>query len=399
MGLLAGPAMGPGSWGALDERRMAEALALADEAVGLSDPNPRVGCVLGFDDGRVIGRGHTQPAGQAHAEAMALRDAAASGADTRGATAWVTLEPCAHHGRTPPCSDALIGAGISRVVLACADPFPAVAGRGAQRLQAAGIEVQVAPEPIRRLAIDQNIGFHARQLRGRPWVRLKLAASLDGRTALANGVSQWITGEEARTDGHRWRRRAAAVVTGIGTVLGDDPRLDVRLVPTALQPLRVVMDRTWRTPLSARVLAEPGRALVVGADRVDPDALRRRQRLSERALTQAVEPAPTPEAVAQLLQTQACNEVHVEAGATLSGAWLRSGLVDEILVYLAPLLLGPGRPLADLPGLRTMEGSLRWTPGDLWLVGSDAAWRLINPASLDVSESVSRMSRNLTVLP
>ena len=207
---------------------MHEALALAQAAIGLSEPNPRVGCVITEVDGRVLGRGHTQQAGGAHAEVMALRDVQARGETARGATAHVTLEPCSHHGRTPPCCDALIEAGIARVVMAVEDPNPLVAGQGAARLRAAGIVVETGP--LAAEARELNIGFFSRMQRGRPWVRLKAAVSLDGRTALNNGASQWITGAAARVDGHAFRKRAGAVLTGVGTVLDDNPRLDVRLV-------------------------------------------------------------------------------------------------------------------------------------------------------------------------
>ena len=256
---------------------MREALALAAHAVGLSDPNPRVGCVIVGADGRLAGRGHTQEAGGAHAEVMALRDAAARGVDVRGATVYVTLEPCSHHGRTPPCADALVAAGVGRVVIALRDPNPLVSGRGAARLEAAGIAVEWGGggEESREL----NIGFVSRMERGRPWLRLKAAVSLDGRTALADGTSQWITGEAARADGHAWRKRASAVLTGVGTVREDDPRLDVRLVATARQPLRVVVDSRLETPPSARILAPPGSVLVYAA----VDDAERRQALEDRA--------------------------------------------------------------------------------------------------------------------
>ena len=218
----------------LDRDRLHQAQALAEHAVGLSDPNPRVGCVIGLADGTVLGQGWTRQAGGPHAEVVALRDAAAQGGRLRGATAWVTLEPCAHHGRTPPCCDALIDAGVARVVASVADPFPGVAGAGFARLRAAGIDVLEAGGVFAEVTRELNIGFFSRIERGRPWVRMKLAASLDGRTALPDGRSQWITGEAARRDGHAWRRRAGAVLTGIGTVLADNPRLDVREVPTEL---------------------------------------------------------------------------------------------------------------------------------------------------------------------
>ena len=219
---------------------MHEALALAQHAIGLSEPNPRVGCVVTAPDGRVIGRGFTQQAGGAHAEVMALRDVLARGGSARGATAHVTLEPCSHHGRTGPCCDALVDAGIARVVMALQDPNPLVAGQGAARLRAAGVVVDegLLADESREL----NIGFFSRMQRGRPWVRMKAAITLDGRTALENGASQWITGEAARADGHAWRRRAGAILTGVGTVLDDNPRLDVRLIETAHQPLRVIVD-------------------------------------------------------------------------------------------------------------------------------------------------------------
>ncbi len=248
---------------------MRRALALAERAVGLSDPNPRVGCVIVGADGSPLGEGHTQAAGQAHAEVMALRDVAARGHDARGATAFITLEPCSHHGRTPPCADALVDAGIARAVVAVGDPNPLVAGQGLERLRAAGVQVDMADEAAAEASRELNIGFFSRMARGRPWVRLKIAASLDGRTALADGTSQWITGESARRDGHAWRKRAGAVLTGVGTVLDDDPRLDVRLVETAHQPTRVIVDSRLQTPPGARILQPPGRVLVYGAARED----------------------------------------------------------------------------------------------------------------------------------
>jgi len=236
---------------------MREALALAELAIGVSDPNPRVGCVIVGADGTVLGRGTTQAAGQAHAEVMALRDAASSGADVRGASVFVSLEPCSHHGRTPPCADALVAAGVGRVVMAMRDPNPLVTGAGAARLETAGIVVEAGLRAAE--AHELNIGFVSRMTRGRPWLRMKVAVSLDGRTALADGRSQWITGEAARADGHAWRKRAGAVLTGVGTVRDDDPRLDVRHVKTARQPLRVVVDSRLETPPEARIVAPPGR--------------------------------------------------------------------------------------------------------------------------------------------
>src|SRR4051794_21150441 len=246
---------------------MRQALALAGQAVGLTQPIPRVGCVLVGADGAVLGHGHTQRAGGPHAEIMALRDAGQAGRDVRGATAYVTLEPCSHHGRTGPCCDALVTAGIARVVASVQDPNPRVAGDGFRRLQAAGIAVETGPGAAE--SRELNLGFFSRMQRGRPWVRMKIAASLDGRTALDNGASQWITSEPARADGHAWRARAGAVLTGIGTVLEDNPRLDVRHVPALRQPDVVVVDSRLETPVDAKVFLG-GRRLFVYAAIDDP---------------------------------------------------------------------------------------------------------------------------------
>lgn len=360
----------------LDHARLLEALALAEGSIGLTDPNPRVGCVIGHEDGRVLGRGATQRAGEAHAEVMALRDAAAAGHDLRGATAWVTLEPCAHHGRTPPCCDALVAAGIARVVVALGDPFPQVAGAGIARLRAAGVQVGMADDDIATAARELNIGFLSRVQRGRPWVRLKIAASLDGRTALANGASQWITGPEARADGHAWRRRAGCVLTGIGTVLDDDPRLDVRLVPTALQPMRAVLDSRLRTPPGARLLAAPGRALVYTASDDEPAAMALRAAGAEVRRHAGPQGGVDLPAVLADLAGLGVNELHVEAGARLNGALLSAGLVDELLVYSAPLLLGEGRGMAALGPFETLAQGLRWRYVDVQPLGADLRSRL-----------------------
>ena len=354
----------------LDRTRLLEALALAEASIGVTDPNPRVGCIVGHADGRVLGRGATQRAGEAHAEVMALRDAAAAGADVRGATAWVTLEPCAHHGRTPPCCDALVAAGVARVVVAVGDPFPQVAGAGIARLRAAGIEVALADADIAGAARELNIGFFSRVERGRPWVRMKVATSLDGRTALANGASQWITGPEARADGHAWRRRAGCVLTGIGTVLDDDPRLDVRLVPTTLQPLRAVVDTRLRTPPAARLLAPPGRARIYTAANDERAAAALRAAGAE-LLRLPGAGGVDLQAVIDELGAAGVNELHVEAGARLNGALLSAGLVDELLVYLAPQLLGEGRPLAALGPFETLEQGLRWRFVEAVALGTD----------------------------
>ena len=349
------------------------ALALAELSIGLSDPNPRVGCVMINADGTVVGSGHTQAAGQAHAEVMALRDAASRGLDVRGATAYVTLEPCAHHGRTPPCCDALIAAGLARVVAAAGDPNPQVAGQGMARLRAAGIATQLGL--LEDEAHELNIGFFSRMQRGRPCVRMKIAASLDGRTALLNGVSQWITTAPARADGHAWRKRAAAVLTGIGTVRGDDPRLDVRLVETSRQPLRVVIDSRLETPLSARLLAPPGQVLIycAVAPSIRPDLVAAGAELIELAGPGGKVNLP---GVLVDLARRGINELHVEAGEKLNGSLLREGLVDELLVYLAPKLIGPGLGLAALPTLTTLADLPAWRWVDCTPVGDDLRLRL-----------------------
>ena len=332
---------------------MHEALALAQRAIGLSDPNPRVGCVLTTADGRVIGRGHTQQAGGAHAEVMALRDATAHGESAHGATAWVSLEPCAHHGRTPPCCDALIEAGVARVVIAVEDPNPLVAGQGAARLRAAGIAVEGGE--LGDDARELNIGFFARMQRGRPWVRLKAAVSLDGRSALNNGASQWITGPDARADGHAWRKRAGALLTGVGTVLDDDPRLDVRLVETALQPRRVIVDSRLETPPDARILDAPGAVRIYAA----ATDTARRDALEARGAQIALQPGPNGKvdlpAMLADLAALGINELHVEAGHKLNGSFVHEGLVDEYLIYIAPKLLGTGRELAAFGPLERLQ--------------------------------------------
>ncbi|MEJ5988380.1 bifunctional diaminohydroxyphosphoribosylaminopyrimidine deaminase/5-amino-6-(5-phosphoribosylamino)uracil reductase RibD [Ramlibacter sp. PS3R-8] len=342
------------------DRWMQEALALAARAVGFCEPNPRVGCVIVTADGtRELGRGHTQAAGQAHAEIMALRDAAARGEDVRGATVFVTLEPCAHHGRTGPCCDALVAAGVGRVVASLTDPNPLVAGQGFARLRAAGVTVETGPGADESRAL--NIGFFSRMVRGLPWVRMKIAASLDGQTALENGRSQWITGEAARADGHAWRARAGAVLTGIGTVQEDDPRLDVRLAPVGQQPPLVVVDSKLQTPPGA-ALFQAGRPVWIYAAE---DRAPERAALEGRGalVTQLPGPGGKVDLAALLkdLAARGVNELHVEAGFKLNGSLVREGLVDEFLLYFAPKLLGAGRgmvnfgPLGELAGAVALE--------------------------------------------
>lgn len=365
-----------------DEALLLRAVSLAEQSIGLSDPNPRVGCVLHTADGSLAGEGFTQQAGGPHAEVMAMRAAVAAGRSLAGGTAWVSLEPCAHHGRTPPCADALIAAGLARVVVALTDPYDQVAGRGIARLRAAGITVDLADAgPARDAAQALNIGFLSRVVRGRPWVRMKLAASLDGRTALPDGRSQWITGAAARADGHAWRRRAQAVLTGVGTVLADDPQLDVRLVPTQRQPLRVVVDSRLNLPPTARMLAVPGGVLVIAADHQP-----QRQAALQAAGAQ-VRLLPGPAGRVDLagllaqLASEGVGELHIEAGATLNGALLAAGLVDELLVYTAPMLIGPGRPLAELPLLPALELATRFQFTDARLLDTDLRLLLRRPGA------------------
>lgn len=360
------------SFSASDQVAMAQALALAEQAIGLTEPNPRVGCVISDGRGRVLGTGHTQQAGGPHAEVMALRAAQAEGHDVRGATVHVTLEPCAHHGRTPPCADALVAAGVGRVVAAVLDPNPLVAGQGLARLQAAGI--QVAHGLLADAARELNIGFFSRMLRGRPWVRLKVAASLDGRTALPDGTSQWITGPQARTDGHAWRRRAGAVLTGIGTVREDNPRLDVRLVPTARQPLRVVLDARLDTPPAARLLDPPGEVLLLcTAEALDSPraAPLQRPHVALQAIATDRNGWIDLPAVLDTLGRRGINELHIEAGQHLNGSFVRAGLVDEFLVYLAPRLIGAGRDMAAFGPLAQIADAPPLVFTDLARIGAD----------------------------
>lgn len=348
---------------------MDRALALAVRGLFTAPPNPRVGCVV-VRDGVVLGEGfHLQP-GSAHAEIDALADVRGRGHDPRGATLFVNLEPCNHHGRTPPCVDAIIDAGIIRVVAAMADPDPVAAG-GAERLRAAGIAVDIGLAA--EAALDLNPGFVSRVTRGRPWVRLKVAASLDGRTALLSGDSQWITSAEARADGHAWRARASAVLTGIGTVLQDDPRLTVRDVETPRQPQRVIVDRHGQTPASARILEGAGALIVTNGER-------------NQAWPAQVESLALPDAhgrvdlvaMMQALGGRGINELHVEAGARLNGALLEADLVDEILLYVAPRVIGdPARGAFARPvALTALAGTESFAWHDIHRVGADLRLRL-----------------------
>ena len=352
---------------------MNQALGLAAQALFLSSPNPRVGCVLVTPDGRVIGHGFTQQAGGPHAEVMALRDAAAAGADVRGATAYVTLEPCAHQGRTGPCCDALVAAGIAKVVASLQDPNPLVAGAGFARLRAAGVVVEVGPGAAQ--SRELNIGFFSRMLRGTPWVRLKVASSLDGTTALTNGASQWITSPEARADGQAWRARACAVLTGIGTVLADNPRLDVRDVSTPRQPQLVVLDSRLRTPPNAQLFVADRPTTICAGGHFDTEFSARQAVLEARGATvlqlRGADDRVDLPALLRALGARGINELHVEAGHRLNGALLRAGLVDELLLYLAPKLLGPGRGMADIGPLQVLSEGIALEWRDVQRIGPD----------------------------
>ncbi len=354
---------------------MGQALAMAQTALYSTAPNPRVGCII-VRNGEVLGSGATQPVGGDHAEIMALEQARRSHRKIHGATVYLTLEPCSHHGRTPPCADALVKAGPARVVVAMRDPNPAVAGAGVARLRAAGIEVQVGVAAD--AALELNPGFVSRMLRQRPWVWLKLASSLDGRIALPNGESRWITGESARADGHHWRARSCVVLTGAGTVAADDPLLNVRHIPTSRQPVRAIVDTRFEISEQARIF--DGDPVWLFTCR---DAAAKAQRLAARN----VEVITVPEAqgrvdlhaVLEWMAAREINEVHVEAGSRLSGAFLQAGCVDELLVYLAPCLLGEGIPMAGMPAPDSLEQVRRFRLMDLQRLGEDVRLRLRDP--------------------
>ena len=350
-----------------DTQAMRFALQLAGQSMYITSPNPRVGCVI-VRDSHIIAQGRTQPAGQAHAEVAALSDAQARGIDLRGATAFVTLEPCSHHGRTPPCADALIASGISRVVAAIEDPNPQVSGAGIAKLRAAGIATEVGL--LANEAREMNIGFFSRMERGRPWVRMKIAASLDGGTALTNGQSQWITSAAARTDGHAWRARACAILTGIGTVEQDDPQLTVRGIDTSRQPQRIVLDSALQISPQAQVLKGGGSWIVTIASNASREA-KLMAAGAELIHLPAQEGKVDLQALMRELGRRQINELHVEAGFKLNGSLLRAGIVDELLVYLAPCLLGPAQGMARLPELQELDQRLSFRFHQMQPVGED----------------------------
>lgn len=349
----------------MDRDFMARALVLAGRGLWTATPNPRVGAVI-VRDGQVVGEGFHEKAGGPHAEVVALREA---GAKARGADLYVTLEPCSHHGRTPPCADAVIAAGIQRVVAAMRDPNPQVAGSGLQRLRAAGIRVECGL--MEAEARELNIGFVSRMERGRPWMRLKVAATLDGRTALANRKSQWITDEAARADGHAWRARACAVLTGYGTVRDDDPQMNVRMVDTSRQPLRVLVDSRLEASPDSKIFSGGGTLVFCG----EADAARQKALEARGAeiitLPNARGKVDLPPMLTELAR-RGVNEVHIETGTRLNGSLLAEGCVDELLVYMAPRLIGNGGlGMFDLPELTELAATPLLDLREITRVGQD----------------------------
>jgi len=346
---------------------MSRALDLARNALFQASPNPRVGCVVARE-GHILGEGWTQPPGSNHAEIEALLDARRNGHDLHGATAYVTLEPCSHFGRTPPCATAIIEARLARVIAAVEDPNPQVAGRGLEMLRSNGIDVRCGL--LAHEASELNIGFFSRMNRGRPWVRMKIAASLDGRTALSNGVSQWITSEAARKDGHAWRARACAVATGIGTVIADNPQLSVRLVTTPRQPLKVLVDSRLEVDPEARFF--DGNQALVACAFADPAKV-----AALRDKNAEVIEVPNDDGKVDLpqllreLARRGVNELHFEAGFKLNGSLVREACVDELLVYLAPLLVGEAQGMVHLPALSDLAQARRLVFHEVTPVGTD----------------------------
>jgi diaminohydroxyphosphoribosylaminopyrimidine deaminase/5-amino-6-(5-phosphoribosylamino)uracil reductase len=353
---------------AADHAHMARALQLAARGLNTTTPNPRVGCVIVKDD-RVVGEGWHERAGTPHAEIHALQ---AGGKAARGATVYVTLEPCSHHGRTPPCAEALINAGVGRVVAAMRDPNPLVAGGGIDMLTLAGVAAEVGLMEAEARVL--NPGFISRMTRQRPWVRLKTASTLDGKTALANGASQWITGEAARADVQKLRARACAILTGSGTVLADNPRMNVRDFDIGRQPLRVIVDSALRTPASAAILPA-----LVACHHAAPES---RAALEASGAEVIALPGADGQvdlaALLTLLAQRGVNELHVEAGARLSGALLAAGLVDEWVAYVAPMAVGDdARGLFAQPQLATLADAARFRLADVRQIGGDLRLTLL----------------------
>jgi diaminohydroxyphosphoribosylaminopyrimidine deaminase/5-amino-6-(5-phosphoribosylamino)uracil reductase len=368
-------------YSAVDHQFMSQALAEARKALYLSNPNPRVGCVI-VKNGQVIGRGFTQKVGSAHAEVQALADAKALGNDPAGSTVYVTLEPCNHTGRTPPCVDALLAAKPAVVFVAMSDPNPLVAGKGLERLQAAGISVHCGLMESEARAL--NPGFISRMTRGLPWVRMKIAASLDGKTALPDGRSQWITGPLARADGHHWRAQACAIVTGVGTVKEDDPTLNVRDVQTERQPWRIIVDSKLETPPTAQILngVDQSGVIIVCARLDSPEMQQKAKIFTDRgieviAMADSAGKVDLPALFAYLAKEREMNEIHIEAGFKLNGSLLRENCVDELLLYYAPFFMGDGIGMANVLPMNSLNDKHVWVPIDQSLFGSDLRMRLI----------------------
>ena len=368
-------------YSAVDHQFMGEALAEAQKALYLSNPNPRVGCVI-VKDGEVIGRGFTQKVGAAHAEVQALADVQSKGRDPVGSTIYVTLEPCNHTGKTPPCVDALIAAKPAKVIVAMSDPNPLVAGKGLERLKAAGIEVYCGL--LEEQAQQLNRGFISRMTRGLPWVRLKIAASLDGKTALPDGTSQWITGPLARADGHHWRAQACAIITGVGTVKEDDPSLNVREVVTQRQPMRIIIDSKLETPPNAKILNQLDQSgvLIVCADLESSGNREKAKSFTDHgieviAMANAFGKVDLPKLFSYLAKERQMNEIHIESGFKLNGSMLREDCVDELLLYYAPFFMGEGIGMANVPTLPSLDSPQNWKVIDQSLFGPDLRVRLV----------------------
>ena len=365
----------------VDHEFMSQALVEAQKALYLPNPNPRVGCII-VKDGQVIGRGHTQKVGGPHAEIQALAEVRAKGLDPIGSTFYVTLEPCNHTGRTPPCVDALIAAKPATVIAAMTDPNPLVAGRGLERLRAAGIEVRCGL--LESEASKLNLGFISRMTRGLPWVRMKIAASLDGKTALTNSQSQWITSPLARADGHHWRAQACAILTGVGTVREDDPTLNVRDVYTERQPWKIIVDSQLDVPIHAKVFnhLDQSGAIVVCASLESHEAQAKAKALKDRGAEVIVMANPSgkvhlPKLLAYLAQERRMNEIHIESGCKLNGSLLREDCVDELLLYYAPFFIGEGIGMANISSLTELNQRQDWHVIDHSLFGPDLRVRLV----------------------